>query len=135
MTENFKILGKYIKDLSSETPNVETFLFVRDRISSYQLDIDISSKALKNKMIEVLTTFKFLDKEKNEQLNAFIGSLPLYFMEFIGVLFICAYFYVNLQQGVSKSDLIFNIGLLTYGSLRVLAYFKVITSNLSLRTL
>tara|TARA_B100001121_G_scaffold167065_1_gene145962 strand:- start:953 stop:1381 length:429 start_codon:yes stop_codon:yes gene_type:complete len=71
MTENFKILGKYIKDLSSETPNVETFLFVRDRISSYQLDIDISSKALKNKMIEVLTTFKFLDKEKNEKKSYF----------------------------------------------------------------
>ena len=71
MTENFKILGKYIKDLSSETPDVETFLFVRDRISSYQLDIDISSKALKNKMIEVLTTFKFLDKEKNEKKSYF----------------------------------------------------------------
>tara|TARA_Y100001970_G_C13994080_1_gene729779 strand:+ start:115 stop:537 length:423 start_codon:yes stop_codon:yes gene_type:complete len=71
MTENFKILGKYIKDLSSETPNVETFLFVRDRISSYQLDIDISSKAIKNKMIEVLTTFKFLDKEKNEKKSYF----------------------------------------------------------------
>ena len=71
MTEKFKILGKYIKDLSSETPNVETFLFVRDRISSYQLDIDISSKAIKNKMIEVLTTFKFLDKEKNEKKSYF----------------------------------------------------------------
>ena len=71
MTEKFKILGKYIKDLSSETPNVETYLFVRDRISSYQLDIDISSKALKNKMIEIITTFKFVDKEKNEKKSYF----------------------------------------------------------------
>ena len=71
MTEKFKILGKYIKDLSSETPNIETYLFVRDRISSYQLDIDISSKALKNKMIEVITTFKFVDKEKNEKKSYF----------------------------------------------------------------
>ena len=71
MTEKFKILGKYIKDLSSETPNAETYLFVRDRISSYQLDIDISSKALKNKMIEIITTFKFVDKEKNEKKSYF----------------------------------------------------------------
>ena len=71
MTEKFKILGKYIKDLSSETPDIETYLFVRDRISSYQLDIDISSKALKNKMIEVITTFKFVDKEKNEKKSYF----------------------------------------------------------------
>ena len=71
MTEKFKILGKYIKDLSSETPNVETYLFVRDRISSYQLDIDINSKALKNKMIEIITTFKFVDKNNNEKKSYF----------------------------------------------------------------
>ena len=51
MTENYKILGKYIKDMSSETPDVETFLFVKDVISKYQLNIDINSKALKNKLI------------------------------------------------------------------------------------
>ncbi len=65
MTEKFKILGRYIKDLSSETPNIETYLFVKERITKYQLGIDISSKALKNKMIEVTTTFKFEDKEEN----------------------------------------------------------------------
>ena len=63
MTEKFKILSQYIKDLSSETPDIETYLFVRDEISKYNLSIDISSKALKNKMIEVNTTFKFEDKE------------------------------------------------------------------------
>ena len=71
MTEKFKILGKYIKDLSSETPDIETYLYVRDRISSYKLDIDISSKALKNKMIEIFTTFKFLDKESNKKKSYF----------------------------------------------------------------
>ena len=71
MTEKFKILGKYIKDLSSETPDIETYLFVRDRISSYQLDIDINSKALKNKMIEIITTFKFVDKKNNEKKSYF----------------------------------------------------------------
>ena len=59
MTENFKILAKYIKDLSSETPDIETFLFVKENISKYQLNIDITSKALKNKLIEVNTTLKF----------------------------------------------------------------------------
>ena len=67
MTEKFKILAKYIKDVSSETPDVETFLFVKENISKYQLNIDIQSKALKNKLIEVNTTLKFEDKEANEK--------------------------------------------------------------------
>ena len=71
MTEKFKILGQYIKDLSSETPDLETYLFVRDRISKYQLSIDINSKALKNKMIEVNTTFKFNDKEESKKKSYF----------------------------------------------------------------
>ena len=54
MTDKFKILGKYIKDLSSETPDLETYLYVKDRISKYQLGIDINSQALKNQMIEVV---------------------------------------------------------------------------------
>ena len=67
MNENYKILGKYIKDMSSETPDIETFLFVKDVISKYQLNIDINSKALKNKLIEINTTLKFEDKEANEK--------------------------------------------------------------------
>ena len=63
MTKKYKILSKFIKDLSSETPNIETYLFVKERISKYQLGIDITSKALKNRMVEVSTTFKFEDKE------------------------------------------------------------------------
>ena len=51
MTKNYKILGKYIKDMSSETPDIETYVFVKDNISKYQLGIDINSKALKNKMV------------------------------------------------------------------------------------
>ena len=66
-TEKFKILGKYIKDMSSETPDIETFLFVKDNISKYQLDINITSKALKNKLIEINTTLKFQDKEPSEK--------------------------------------------------------------------
>ena len=63
MTKKFKILGKYIKDMSSETKDIETYLYVKDNISKYQLGIDINSVALKNKLIEVNTTFKFEDKE------------------------------------------------------------------------
>ena len=71
MTEKYKILAKYIKDLSSETPNVETYLFVKDQISKYQLGIDINSKALKNNMVEINTTFKFEDKENNQKKSYF----------------------------------------------------------------
>ena len=67
MTEKFKILAKYIKDMSSETPDIETFLFVKENISKYQLNIDITSKALKNKLIEVNTTLKFEDKDPGEK--------------------------------------------------------------------
>ena len=71
MTKNYKILGKFIKDMSSETPDVETYIFVKDYISKYQLNIDISSKALKNKMVEINTIFKFEDKEKNKKKSYF----------------------------------------------------------------
>ena len=71
MTENYKILGKYIKDMSSETPDIETFLFVKDVISKYQLNIDINSKALKNKLIEINTTLKFEDKEASQKKSYF----------------------------------------------------------------
>ena len=71
MTNNYKILGKYIKDMSSETPDLETYLFVRDYISTYQLDIDINSKALKNKMIEINTIMKFEDKQESKKKSYF----------------------------------------------------------------
>ena len=63
MTENFKILAKYIKDMSSETPDVEAYLSTGNNIGKYQLDIDIKSIALKNKMIEVIITLKFQHKD------------------------------------------------------------------------
>ena len=71
MTENFKILAEFVKDISSETPDVQTYVFVKENILKYQLNIDINSKALKNKMIEVNTTLKFEDKEANEKKSYF----------------------------------------------------------------
>ena len=67
MTKNYKILAKFIKDASSETADVETYLFVKENISKYHLDVEITSKALKNKLIEVNTILKFKDKEPNEK--------------------------------------------------------------------
>ncbi len=71
MTEKFKILAKFIKDVSGETADIETYLFVKENISKYQLNIDITSKALKNKLIEVNTTLKFEDKEANAKKSYF----------------------------------------------------------------
>ena len=71
MTKNYKILAKFIKDLSSETADIETYLFVKDNISKYNLNIDITSKALKEKLIEINTTMKFEDKDPNEKKSYF----------------------------------------------------------------
>jgi preprotein translocase subunit SecB len=71
MTENFKLLAEFVKDISSETPNIQTYIFVKENIARYQLNIDINSKALKDKMIEVNTTLKFEDKEPNEKKSYF----------------------------------------------------------------
>ena len=71
MKKNYKILGKYIKDISSETPDIETYLFVKDQISKYQLDIEISSKPLKKQMIEIETQLKYSDKKESKKKSYF----------------------------------------------------------------
>jgi len=71
MTKKYKILGKYIKDMSGETPDIETYIFVKNQISKYQLNIDITSKPLKNKMIEIETLLKFADKEESKKKSHF----------------------------------------------------------------
>jgi len=71
MTEKYKIVAKYIKDMSSETPNIETFIFDQDNITKYNLSIDITSQALKNKFIQIDITLKFEDKEPNERKSHF----------------------------------------------------------------
>ncbi len=69
--KNYKILAEFIKDISSETKDVQTYLFVKDYIPKYQLTIDINSKPTKNKLIEISTTMKFEDKENNEKKSYF----------------------------------------------------------------
>ena len=71
MTKKYKILSKFVKDMSSETKDIETYLFVKERISKYKLGIDIASRVLKNKIIEVSTTLKFQDKEEVDKKSYF----------------------------------------------------------------
>ena len=71
MNENYKIMSKFIKDISGETPDLETYLFVKDFISKYQLNIEINSKALKNQIIEVNTVLKFHDNSESKKKSHF----------------------------------------------------------------
>ena len=75
MTENYKILAKFVKDMSSETPDIDTFLFVKDNISNYSLGIDIKSKALKEKILQVETTLRYSDKNQNNKKKSFFEMI------------------------------------------------------------
>ena len=75
MTENYKILVKFVKDMSSETPDVDTYLFVKDNISNYSLGIDIKSKALKEKILQVETTLRYSDKNQNNKKKSFFEMI------------------------------------------------------------
>ena len=71
MNENYKIVSKFIKDISGETPDVETYLYVKDFISKYQLNIEINSKPLKAQIIEVNTLLKFHDTSESKKKSHF----------------------------------------------------------------
>ena len=75
MTKNYKILAKFVKDMSSETPDVDTYLFVKDNISNYSLGIDIKSKALKEKILQVETTLRYSDKNQNNNKKSFFEMI------------------------------------------------------------
>ena len=71
MTEKYKILAKFIKDMSSETPDIDTYLFVKDNLANYSLQIDIKSKPLKNKILQVETKLAYSDKNENKKKSFF----------------------------------------------------------------
>ena len=71
MSENYKIVSKFIKDISGETPDIETYLYVKDYISKYQLNIEINSKPVKAQIIEVNTLLKFHDISKSKKRSHF----------------------------------------------------------------
>ena len=67
MSVKHKIILTYTKDLSVEIPDVQTLLLARERISKYKITLDITSKPLKNKMIEVFTKLKYTDVEESKK--------------------------------------------------------------------
>ena len=71
MSENYKIISKFIKDISGETPDIETYLYVKDYISKYQMNIEIKSKALKAQIIEINTLLKFYDNSESKKKSHF----------------------------------------------------------------
>ena len=71
MSENYKIMSKFIKDISGETPDIETYLYVKDLISKYQLNIEINSKPLKAQIIEINTLLKFHDVSESKKKSHF----------------------------------------------------------------
>ena len=71
MNDKYKIIAKYIKDMSSETPDIDTYLFVKDNLSNYSLNINIKSKALKEKIIQVETTLNYSDKNESNKKSFF----------------------------------------------------------------
>ena len=71
MNENYKIISKFIKDISGETPDIETYIYVKDFISKYQLNIEINSKPLKTQIIEVNTLLKFHDTSESKKKSHF----------------------------------------------------------------
>ena len=71
MSENYKIVSKFIKDVSGETPDIETYLYVKDYISKYQLNIEINSKPLKAQIIEINTVLKFHDNSESKKKSHF----------------------------------------------------------------
>ena len=67
MSENYKIMSKFIKDISGETPDIETYIYAKDYISKYQLNIEINSRPLKNQIIEINTMLKFHDSSESKK--------------------------------------------------------------------
>jgi preprotein translocase subunit SecB len=71
MTEKYKILAEFVKDVSGETPDIETYIFVKENLKKYHLNINITSKAIKDKLIEINTMLKLEDKTLNEKKSYF----------------------------------------------------------------
>ena len=71
MENKFNILTEFIKDMSCETKNAQTYLHVKDVIKNYHLDFAIKAKPMKNKLIEVDTTLNFKDPNNDEKQSFF----------------------------------------------------------------
>ena len=61
---SYKIVSKFIKDISFEIPNVQTFAMLESEISNYNLTFDIKSVPFKKSIVEVNTILKILPKKE-----------------------------------------------------------------------
>jgi len=67
---NYKIIGKYIKELDFKIPNTKTFFLLSKNISNYRINIDIKSVQIKKNIIEILTSIKLNPLKKDlENIN------------------------------------------------------------------
>ena len=71
MEKKYKILGEFIKDISAETKDIESYIYTKENISKYKLFIDINTKPLKNKMAEVSISIKFKDSNESNKNSYF----------------------------------------------------------------
>ena len=71
MTKKYKILAEFAKDVSYETPDIETYLQTKDNILKYNLTLDINSKLLKNKIIEINIISKFQETNLEKKRSNF----------------------------------------------------------------
>ena len=71
MEKKYRILGEFIKDISAETKDVESYIYTKENISNFKLFIDINTRPLKNKMAEVLISTKFRETNEDKQKSYF----------------------------------------------------------------
>ncbi len=71
MTKKYEIVLNYIKDLSVEIPDAQTFIFSKEYITKYSLGINVTTKAMKNDMIEVITKLHYKDPNENKRKSYF----------------------------------------------------------------
>ena len=71
MEKKYRILGEFIKDISAETKDVESYIYTKENISKFKLFIDINTKPLKNKMAEVSISTKFKETDEDKQKSYF----------------------------------------------------------------
>ena len=71
MEKKYRILGEFIKDISAETKDVESYIYTKENISKFKLFIDINTRPLKNKMAEVSISTKFRETNEDKQKSYF----------------------------------------------------------------
>ena len=71
MTKKYEIVLNYIKDLSIEIPDAQTFIFSKEYITKYSLGINVTTKSMKNDIIEVITKLHYKDPNNNKRKSYF----------------------------------------------------------------